>query len=96
VRSGAGALAIDDDVADDDPRVVVHDAHAADPAYAFALSRLSSADSRYAPIGVFRSVERPTYDTLMAGQLDRARADAPGDAAALQKLMYGADTWQVA
>jgi len=96
VRSGAGALAIDEGVAEDDPRVVVHDAHADDPAYAFALSRLSSIDSRYAPMGVFRAVERPTYDSLMAGQLDQARAQAPGDAAALDKLLHGNDTWQVA
>jgi 2-oxoglutarate ferredoxin oxidoreductase subunit beta len=96
VRSGAGALTIDDDVAPDDPRVVVHDAHAADPAYAFALSRLASVDSRYAPMGVFRSVVRPTYDAMMAGQLERASAQAPGDGAALQKLLYGNDTWHVA
>jgi 2-oxoglutarate ferredoxin oxidoreductase subunit beta len=96
VRSGAGALTIDDDVAQDDPRVVVHDAHAADPAYAFALSRLASVDSRYAPMGVFRSVVRPTYDAMMAGQLERASAQAPGDGAALQKLLYGNDTWHVA
>ena len=96
VRSGAGALAIDEGVAEDDPRVVVHDAHADDPAYAFALSRLSSIDSRYAPMGVFRAVERPTYDALMVGQLDQARAQAPGDTAALEKLLHGNDTWQVA
>jgi len=96
VRSGAGALAIDEGVAEDDPRVVVHDAHADDPAYAFALSRLSSVDSRYAPMGVFRAVERPTYDSLMVGQLDQAKAQAPGDAAALEKLLHGNDTWHVA
>ncbi len=96
VRSGAGALAIGEDVAEDDPRVVVHDAHADDPAYAFALSRLSSVDSRYAPMGVFRAVERPTYDALMVGQLDQARAQAASDAAALEKLLHGNDTWQVA
>ncbi len=96
VRSGAGALTIDEGVAEDDPRVVVHDAHAADPAYAFALSRLVSVDSRYAPMGVFRSVERPTYDAMMTAQLDQAKTQAPGDAPALQNLLYGNDTWNVA
>ena len=96
VRSGAGSLTIDEGVAPDDPRVVVHDAHAADPAYAFALSRLASVDSRYAPMGVFRSVQRPTYDAMMAEQLDQAKTQAPGDAAALQKLLHGSDTWNVA
>src|SRR5436309_10564532 len=75
VRSETGGLTIADGVAPDDPRVVVHDAHADDPAYAFTLSRLSSIDSRYTPMGVFRSVARATYDAMMAGQIDRASAD---------------------
>ncbi|PZS14591.1 MAG: 2-oxoacid:ferredoxin oxidoreductase subunit beta [Pseudonocardiales bacterium] len=96
VRAANGALAIEDGVADGDPRVVVHDAHAEDPAYPFALSRLSSLDSRYSPMGVFRSVQRPTYDAMMAAQLDQAAAKAPGDDAALDALLHGADTWTVA
>jgi 2-oxoglutarate ferredoxin oxidoreductase subunit beta len=96
VRLADGSLGIESDVADDDPRVVVHDAHDDNPAYAFALSRLSSLDSRYSPMGVFRSVERPTYDRLMAEQLEAAAAKAPGDDSALQKLLLGADTWTVA
>src|SRR5882757_4314364 len=96
VRSDTGVLTIADDVAPDDPRVVVHDAHADDPAYAFTLSRLSSLDSRYTPMGVFRSVERPTYDAMMADQISRAADEAPGDEAALEQLLAGKDTWQVA
>ncbi|MGI8760716.1 MAG: 2-oxoacid:ferredoxin oxidoreductase subunit beta [Jatrophihabitantaceae bacterium] len=94
IRTGGG-LTIADDVAADDPRVVVHDAHAEDPAYAFTLSRLSALDARYAPMGVFRSVERPTYDALMAEQLDAAAAKAPGDTAALDALLAGSDTWTI-
>ena len=96
VRSGAGALTIEDGVAEDDPRVVVHDAHTEDPAYAFALSRLSSIDDRYAPMGVFRDVVRPTYDALMSGQLDRSRATTAGDDDALTALLHGNDTWTIA
>ena len=59
VRTATGALTVEDDVAADDPRVVVHDAHADDPSYAFALSRLSANESRYTPMGVFRSVVAP-------------------------------------
>ncbi len=95
VRDADGSLSIEDDVAEDDPRVVVHDAHRQDPSYAFALSRLQSLDPRYAPMGVFRSVERATYDALMAEQLDVAAAKSPGDDDALQGLLRGADTWQV-
>jgi 2-oxoglutarate ferredoxin oxidoreductase subunit beta len=96
VRSADGSLSIEDGVASDDPRVVVHDVHQDNPSYAFALSRLASLDSRYAPMGVFRSVERATYDTLLAEQLSAAGSAAAGDDDALQQLLRGSDTWSVA
>jgi 2-oxoglutarate/2-oxoacid ferredoxin oxidoreductase subunit beta len=92
----SGALTVEDDVAADDPRVVVHDAHADDPAYGFALSRLSSNDVRYAPMGVFRDVTRPTYDGLMAAQLDHTLTKDADDTAALDGLLHGKDTWAIA
>ena len=95
VRLDDGSMVIEDDVAERDPRVVVHDAHLENPAYAFALSRLQSLDSRYAPMGVFRDVTHATYDALMRTQLERAAEQAPGDDDALQALLRGADTWQV-
>jgi 2-oxoglutarate ferredoxin oxidoreductase subunit beta len=96
VRDETGRMHIEDDVAADDARVVVHDAHVDDPAYAFELSRIQSIDSRYAPMGVFRDVERPVYDEQMLAQLDTAATQAPGDDGALDALLAGADTWQVA
>jgi len=73
--------------------LLVHDAHAADPSYAFALTRLDSADFAHTPIGVFRDVARPSYDDTMSAQLDAARArQGDGDLAA---LLAGNDTWQV-
>jgi 2-oxoglutarate ferredoxin oxidoreductase subunit beta len=96
VRLADGSLDVESDVAPDDRRVVVHDAHAENPSYAFALSRLSSIDARYAPMGVFRSVERRTYDEMMSAQLADAEAMSPSDDAALQQLLRGSDTWQVA
>jgi 2-oxoglutarate/2-oxoacid ferredoxin oxidoreductase subunit beta len=73
--------------------LITHDASLADPSYAFALSRLDSADFQHTPIGVFRSVNRPSYDSLMAAQIDEARAQSgPGDLAA---LLAGGDTWEV-
>jgi 2-oxoglutarate ferredoxin oxidoreductase subunit beta len=96
LRAANGALQIGEAVPADDPRVVVHDAHAEDSSYAFALSRLSSADSRYAPMGVFRSVQRPVYDRMMLDQLEAAVAKAPGDADALDRLLQGNDTWMIA
>jgi 2-oxoglutarate/2-oxoacid ferredoxin oxidoreductase subunit beta len=87
-----GSLVVREDVPEGDPAVVVHDAEADDPSYAFALSRLSGTDLRYTPMGVFRSVRRPTYDRLMSEQLDRARSGGDGD---LAGLFAGSETWTV-
>ena len=72
--------------------IVVHDAHRENPAYAFALSRLSTQDLRYTPMGVFRSIQKPTYDAMMADQLEVARTDEPAD---LDALLAGNDNWVV-
>jgi 2-oxoglutarate ferredoxin oxidoreductase subunit beta len=79
----------------DDPAVVVHDPTLPDPSRAFALSRLDGRDGRPVPVGVLRSVSRPSYDDQVAGQLAEARAAGdPGDRD-LQELLYGKDTWTV-
>ena len=58
--------------------LLVHDAHASDPTTAFALSRLTDAGVLHrAPIGIFRQVERPTYDD-QARDADRHRRPGPG------------------
>lgn len=73
--------------------LLVHDAHAADPSYAFALSRLDSTDFSHTPIGIFRHVERRSYDDAMSAQIDLARQrQGDGD---LAVLLAGSDTWQV-
>ncbi|MGW0394721.1 2-oxoacid:ferredoxin oxidoreductase subunit beta, partial [Streptomyces sp. NPDC003042] len=79
---------------DNEHRILVHDAHAASPTTAFALSRLADPDTlHHTPIGVFRSTERPVYDTLMADQLDTAvEQHGKGD---LSTLLHGTDTWTV-
>ncbi|MFC9951626.1 2-oxoacid:ferredoxin oxidoreductase subunit beta [Streptomyces prasinus] len=89
-----GDLAVVTVTEDGADRILVHDAHAASPATAFALSRLADPDTlHHTPIGVFRSVDRPVYDTLMADQLDAAvEQHGKGDLAA---LVTGGDTWTV-
>jgi 2-oxoglutarate ferredoxin oxidoreductase subunit beta len=73
--------------------VLTHDAHAEEPSLAFALSRLTWSTVSAAPIGVFRDVERPVYDELMAEQLEAAREKkGAGD---LEKLLLAGDTWQI-
>ncbi|MFB8247629.1 2-oxoacid:ferredoxin oxidoreductase subunit beta, partial [Streptomyces sp. NPDC055952] len=75
-------------------QILVHDAHAPSPTTAFALSRLADPDTlHHTPIGVFRSVDRPVYDTQMADQLEKAvEQHGKGDLAA---LLAGGDTWTV-
>src|SRR5689334_6475172 len=81
------------DAAADEETLITHDAHRADPSYAFALSRLDTSDFRHTPVGVFRQVEQASYDQLMAEQIDAARSrGGPGDLAA---LLAGNDTWEV-
>ncbi|MBZ9597458.1 2-oxoacid:ferredoxin oxidoreductase subunit beta [Streptomyces yangpuensis] len=89
-----GDLEVVDVTPANEGRVLVHDARAASPTTAFALSRLADPDTLHrTPIGVFRSVERPVYDTLMADQLDAAiDRSGKGD---LGALLNGNDTWTV-
>ncbi|MFD0435611.1 2-oxoacid:ferredoxin oxidoreductase subunit beta [Streptomyces chartreusis] len=79
---------------ENESQIVIHDAHAASPTTAFALSRLADPDTlHHTPIGVFRSVERPVYDTQMADQLESAiEQNGKGD---LGQLLAGGDTWTV-
>ncbi|MGE5691218.1 MAG: 2-oxoacid:ferredoxin oxidoreductase subunit beta [Pseudomonadota bacterium] len=70
-----------------------HDEHHDEPSLAFALSRLTLATVGAAPFGVFRDVERPVYDALMADQIERAQAErGEGD---LQALVASGDTWTI-
>jgi 2-oxoglutarate ferredoxin oxidoreductase subunit beta len=70
---------------------LVHDAHHEEPSLAFALSRLTLDDAGGVPVGIFRDVDRPSYDELMAEQLETAStARGVGDLAA---LLNGGDTW---
>jgi len=73
--------------------LMVHDATAAEPSQAFALSRLTWSTVGAVPIGVFRAVERGVYDEKMAEQIQVAvGARGEGD---LEKLLHGGDTWQI-
>ena len=83
-------------LADDaDPRqagIALHDEHAPSAAYAFTLANLARPEFPL-PIGVFRAVERPTYESLLQAQVDQAvRQRGPGNLAA---LLASGDTWTV-
>ena len=73
--------------------IIVFDSHADDPGLAFALSRLADVHSlANTAIGVFRDVNRPSYDRLVREQVAAVRANGEGD---LQGLLRGKDTWTV-
>jgi 2-oxoglutarate/2-oxoacid ferredoxin oxidoreductase subunit beta len=71
--------------------IVVHDA--GDHNLAFALSRLSDQDLTHTVTGVFRNVERLTYDDGAREQVAAAERTGSVD---LQALLNGRDTWTVA
>ncbi|MAT61429.1 MAG: 2-oxoacid:ferredoxin oxidoreductase subunit beta [Micrococcales bacterium] len=81
--------------AETDGNVLVHDAHAEDPGVAFALSRLADTVSLdRTAIGIFRDVQRPSYDRLAREQLEQA--GDPAGSTDLSDLIAGPDTWTVA
>jgi 2-oxoglutarate ferredoxin oxidoreductase subunit beta len=77
--------------------LIVHDAHAANPEVAFALSRLADPTSlNTTAVGIYRDVKRASYDDLLHEQLARtARDQGDGDIEALNNLIAGNDTWTV-
>jgi 2-oxoglutarate ferredoxin oxidoreductase subunit beta len=78
------------DVKEDD--LLFHDEKAPEPTLAFLLSRMRYPEFPE-PVGVFRAVERPTYDELVNKQVDAAREKlGEGD---VEKLLNSGDTWIV-
>jgi 2-oxoglutarate ferredoxin oxidoreductase subunit beta len=80
---------------EDDPAskgIAIHHERYETPAYAFALASLKRPDFPI-PIGVFRAVETPTYETMLGDQVAAARAQrGDGD---LTALLNSGDTWTV-
>jgi len=72
--------------------LLVHDEHRPDPSLAFALSRLASGPHEPTPIGVFRDVERLTYEEAVQAQITAAAVRGPQD---LQRLISSGHTWEV-
>jgi len=97
VRAHNGAVEVAEvDVVGADA-VLVHDAHDPDPTTAFAISRLTDAGHlRRSPIGIFRQVERPTYDDQARAQVTDAVAAGTGDREdRLARILAAGDVWTV-
>ena len=72
--------------------LLVHDEQAPEPNLAYLLARMDYPQFPV-PIGVFRSIEKPTYNELLIGQIQAAvERSGKGD---LQKLLSGTNTWTV-
>ena len=94
IRTADGHIAVADVAEVGEDAIIRHDAHAKDPGLAFALSRLSNPRTlQNTPIGVFRDINRPSYDRLVREQLAEVQEKhGVGD---LQSLLNGGDTWTV-
>ncbi len=77
--------------------LIIHDAYNPDPSTAFSISRLT--DSGYlnqSPIGIFRQVERATYDDQARAQIQSSADNDPVEATdRLAGLVNSGDTWTV-
>jgi 2-oxoglutarate ferredoxin oxidoreductase subunit beta len=73
--------------------VIVHDEKAADPTMAFRLAQMHYPDHPV-PLGVFRAIEKPTYDDMLMEQIESARARS--GIGRLDKLFRASETWTVA
>jgi 2-oxoglutarate ferredoxin oxidoreductase subunit beta len=88
-----GQATVVDSSSVDPAAILVHDPTRPDPSIAFALSRLSHGPYGPTPLGIFRSVKRPTYESQMTAQIEAAREKlGEGD---LSKLIASHGTWTV-
>jgi 2-oxoglutarate ferredoxin oxidoreductase subunit beta len=72
--------------------LLVHDEARERPSRAFQLSRMENPEFPV-PIGVFRAVERPTFDVELNRQVEAAIAkEGPGN---LEALLNSGDVWEV-
>ena len=71
---------------------LVHDAHEKDPSVAFMLARMEFPDFPQ-PVGIFRDVQRDTYEDLMQRQIEDAVARQ--GRGRLEKLIHTGDMWVV-
>jgi 2-oxoglutarate/2-oxoacid ferredoxin oxidoreductase subunit beta len=93
VRGGLGRLELADVADVGEEALVVHDAHRDDPGLAFELAQLAQHPTGPTPIGIFRSVQRPTYGGELAPELEQAHQKAGRQE--LEELLHAGDTWTV-
>ena len=97
VRAGGGTLRFVPDAEAGEAEIVIHDAFETDPSQQFAISRVDDASMTHVPMGIFRQVERPTYDDLVRAQIEASitAAGQPATDEDFAALIAGRDTWTV-
>ncbi len=86
VEVGSGEGAVGEDA------LLVHDETCTSPTLPMLLDRMTYPDFPV-PVGVFRAIQRPAYEELLAQQIDDAvAASGEGD---LEALFASGDTWRV-
>jgi 2-oxoglutarate ferredoxin oxidoreductase subunit beta len=83
-------VALGNGVSEDD--LLFHDEQAEEPSLAYLLSRMRYPDFPE-PMGVFRCVDRPTYEDLLYGQVQQA-VESCGEGK-LEDLFQEGETWTV-
>ncbi|HZN11303.1 MAG TPA: thiamine pyrophosphate-dependent enzyme, partial [Blastocatellia bacterium] len=72
--------------------ILVHDETSPEPNLAYILGRMQYPEYPV-PVGVFRAVEKPTYEEMLDDQISTAvGAKGPGD---LAKLLNSGETWVI-
>jgi 2-oxoglutarate ferredoxin oxidoreductase subunit beta len=74
-----------------DEGLLVHDTSLDDPTLANILVGMDY-PAFPVPVGIFRDVQRPTFDGLLSKQVDDARASTAAD---FNKILAGPETWDV-
>ena len=74
-------------------KILVHDEQRPEPSHAFALSRLASGPYEPTPVGIFRAIERPSYEIELSRQL--AAVQERGGAPDLDGLLGSGNVWEV-
>jgi 2-oxoglutarate ferredoxin oxidoreductase subunit beta len=72
--------------------LLVHDIYLKDPSVAFMLARMEQPEFPQ-PVGIFRAIERPTYEDMMVDQI--AASIAKSGPGSLEKLINSGETWVV-
>ncbi len=84
VTIGENGVTVDD--------LLVHDENAAEPNLSYIIGRMQFPEYPV-PMGVFRSVSKPTYEDMLKNQVESAiAAKGPGS---LEKLINSGETWTI-